>query len=1242
MVLGLIAGLSGWYGSLAAQNLDTIAVLEASAGEVSFVDRTGNVVAFAQVTGAPQVCARTPSGAVWVGTTSPAQLILLSPAGGVSQTIPLAGTPGGIALDSGGNVWVSILQNATVQLYSPAGGLIISYPVGQSPRGVAIDPSGNCWVCNSVDGTVSRITGGLVFTFPVGGSPFGIATLPDGGVWFTDLLSDSVKHLSPGGTLIDTLDVGSNPQGIAIDGAGDIWVAASGSASVWRLNDAAILQHVYPVGSVPSGISIDGRGEAWVACVGSDEVYRLDPILNVATPYGGFPGASGFGDASGFARARVVDPNGDVDGDLVNNVEEIDVFCNPFDATLPEIGRISFREASIEGGAILEMTGCGFTGIVSPEVFIGLFPTPNVLVVSDSLLEITLPEASVVGLLDVELRDAGVVLDELPLAFRFLANPGQAWIAEGNNLERIPVQADGSLGTPKATIVAPIAPDELAVDDTGGVWALAQATGEVFRYTADGVLADQWAVPGPLGSLGLVPGGAWVSSPTTNSVYFLRADQPVAGPFLVGANPNSIVGTAAGGAWVLNSGGTTLTLLDSAGGFAAEETVGPQPSQGLLDLRGNLWITTDGDNSLHRFVPGTGLDLTVPLPGTATAIALGAEHLWLVVSALDLLLQVDSDGMIVGSWPTAPAPSGVAVDGSGSVWVIHATSGEIRRYAANGVEIDNFVLGTGRNNPGDFTGINSVLISPTTDHDGDSVCTGAEFQQGSDPFRPESTSAEQLYFEAIDPIEGFMTGGDPLTISGCGFAAGNFTVLIGGNSVDNLVVLDDFTATGNVPTSLNWGPADVVVSSDAGSVFVPEGYLYRTSPVADVQCEQVGVPVTVSWTEVQAYDSVQIVRNGIQIQTQAGGLGTYTDLMPSLGTATYEVIGTRGGEDGPAVSCSLNVILVAPSGLTCAQQAGSVVLNWTLGDTYDAIILERDGVPLEQLDGATTAYQDLLPPLGLREYCIRGVRGAFESVAICCSTTFELLPLSNLTCTPSFGQVDLTWNVAQPYDAVRVFRDGALLVELPGAPTSYQDTTVDEGPHDYEVLAVLQGTTSPAETCAVTVPVPPVTDLVCTPFVFDVTLDWQLGLPDYDAIRILRDGVEVAQLAGTATSYFDAGLALGTYSYEVVAEKNATLSAGLVCSAMVIGPEFVRADVNSDSGVDVADAIFLLDYLFTQGTAPGCDDAADANDDGLIDIGDGIAILGYLFDNGAPPPAPFPNPGIDPTPDSLGCATSPL
>jgi hypothetical protein len=85
------------------------------------------------------------------------------------------------------------------------------------------------------------------------------------------------------------------------------------------------------------------------------------------------------------------------------------------------------------------------------------------------------------------------------------------------------------------------------------------------------------------------------------------------------------------------------------------------------------------------------------------------------------------------------------------------------------------------------------------------------------------------------------------------------------------------------------------------------------------------------------------------------------------------------------------------------------------------------------------------------------------------------------------------------------------------------------------------------------------------------------------------------------------------------------------------GSSFVRGDANFDDTVDIADAVFVLGYLFLGGRAPLCEDAADADDNGRIEISDGIRTLNHLFLGTVTLPAPYPEAGEDPSPDGLSC-----
>jgi len=84
---------------------------------------------------------------------------------------------------------------------------------------------------------------------------------------------------------------------------------------------------------------------------------------------------------------------------------------------------------------------------------------------------------------------------------------------------------------------------------------------------------------------------------------------------------------------------------------------------------------------------------------------------------------------------------------------------------------------------------------------------------------------------------------------------------------------------------------------------------------------------------------------------------------------------------------------------------------------------------------------------------------------------------------------------------------------------------------------------------------------------------------------------------------------------------------------------FLRGEINGDTSVNIADAMFLLTQLFSGGPAGTCADASDVNDDGSVNLADPIRLLAYLFSGGEVPDAPFPACGVDPTTDMLGCVS---
>lgn len=60
-------------------------------------------------------------------------------------------------------------------------------------------------------------------------------------------------------------------------------------------------------------------------------------------------------------------------------------------------------------------------------------------------------------------------------------------------------------------------------------------------------------------------------------------------------------------------------------------------------------------------------------------------------------------------------------------------------------------------------------------------------------------------------------------------------------------------------------------------------------------------------------------------------------------------------------------------------------------------------------------------------------------------------------------------------------------------------------------------------------------------------------------------------------------------------------------------------DANGDSNVNVADAVYLINYVFRAGPAPSLPAAGDANGDRSINVGDAIFIVNHVFRGGPAP-----------------------
>jgi hypothetical protein len=63
-------------------------------------------------------------------------------------------------------------------------------------------------------------------------------------------------------------------------------------------------------------------------------------------------------------------------------------------------------------------------------------------------------------------------------------------------------------------------------------------------------------------------------------------------------------------------------------------------------------------------------------------------------------------------------------------------------------------------------------------------------------------------------------------------------------------------------------------------------------------------------------------------------------------------------------------------------------------------------------------------------------------------------------------------------------------------------------------------------------------------------------------------------------------------------------------------------DANDDGDINVADAVYIIAYVFSGGPGPVPLAAGDANGDGEVNVADGVFLINYVFNQGPSPECP--------------------
>ncbi len=283
-------------------------------------------------------------------------------------------TVGPVCCDRDGYVYVGDPGGSTVTVLDGMGSIVRQFSIqGSDIRTMCVDGNGDLWL-NVYDrwpgfGAVLKYTseGQLLFALAPSGSypnqvwadEWGRVTISH---WPQTYKTTQVDYQGNVIHEITSISSGSNLLiGVAPDGK--VWIGGYSGLSIFDETGSLVEHHAL---YFPGSIAFDGLGNAWVAqapgvltSTSTVTLRKYSPNGALLSEFAAGPALSttayyNIGDFTGMQYARVVDPDGDLDGDGHGNREEVLAKSSPMDPlSQPASSSLELVSAAVLGGTLV-------------------------------------------------------------------------------------------------------------------------------------------------------------------------------------------------------------------------------------------------------------------------------------------------------------------------------------------------------------------------------------------------------------------------------------------------------------------------------------------------------------------------------------------------------------------------------------------------------------------------------------------------------------------------------------------------------------------------------------------------------------------------------------------------------------------------------------------------------------------------------------------------------------------------